>query len=168
MTRFLNRQTYSVVAAVIWAQLYWHNAHAPTFTAATNAAIFPGGPREGHVVWTTSSIKSNADGNGSSVQYSWLFGGWGLDQAGDFGRLNDLWRTDGITGWAQVGGAMTADPDGMYLRDNSVQLDELVEIYCFAPVTVRAANSRGPRGPVGPLCTPFRTPGILSGPSIAH
>jgi hypothetical protein len=27
---------------------------------------------------------------------------------------------------------------------------------------IRADNSRGPRGPAGPLCTPFRTPGTLS------
>ena len=34
--------------------------------------------------------------------------------------------------------------------------------------TIRADNSGGPGGPLGPLCTPLRTPGALSRPSIAH
>jgi hypothetical protein len=32
----------------------------------------------------------------------------------------------------------------------------------------RADNSRGPGGPMGPLCTPLKTPGALSRPSITH
>ena len=32
----------------------------------------------------------------------------------------------------------------------------------------RADNSRGPGVPMGPLCTPLRTPGTLSRPSITH
>jgi hypothetical protein len=35
-------------------------------------------------------------------------------------------------------------------------------------VLIRADNSRGPAGLVGPLCTPFRTLGALSRPSITH
>jgi dipeptidyl aminopeptidase/acylaminoacyl peptidase len=36
------------------------------------------------------------------------------------------------------------------------------------PVPLRADNSRGPGGPMGPLRTPLRTPGTLSRPSISH
>ena len=35
-------------------------------------------------------------------------------------------------------------------------------------VLIRADNSRGPGGPMGPLRTPLRTPGTLSRPSITH
>jgi hypothetical protein len=35
-------------------------------------------------------------------------------------------------------------------------------------VAVRADNSRGPGGPMGPLCTPLRNPGTLSRPGISH
>ena len=31
-----------------------------------------------------------------------------------------------------------------------------------------ADNSRGPGGPMGPLCTPVRAPVVLSRPSITH
>jgi hypothetical protein len=33
----------------------------------------------------------------------------------------------------------------------------LIIFLCYPAVSSRAANSRGPGGPTGPLCTPFRT-----------
>ena len=44
-----------------------------------DAANVPGA-REGYISWT--------DAGGDL----WLFGGWGLDSAGAWGDLNDLWR----------------------------------------------------------------------------
>jgi hypothetical protein len=48
------------------------------------------------------------------------------------------------------------------LTPKSTSPDEL------SRVLVRAANPRGPGGPMGPLCTPLRTPGTLPRPSITH
>ena len=45
---------------------------------------------------------------------------------------------------------------------NSGGIDDNPLTIPFA-VYIRAANSRGPGGPVRPLGTPFRTPGTLSG-----
>jgi hypothetical protein len=39
---------------------------------------------------------------------------------------------------------------------------------CTVEAPGRADNSRGPGGPMGPLCTPLRTPGTLSRPGITH
>lgn len=45
----------------------------------------------------------------------WLLGGYGLDQAGQSGELNDLWRFDPNAGqWTWMGGATTVDVGGVY------------------------------------------------------
>jgi len=45
----------------------------------------------------------------------WLFGGMGLDGAGSFGSLNDLWRFDPDTGtWTWMNGSSTKDHAGVY------------------------------------------------------
>ncbi len=43
----------------------------------------------------------------------WLFGGWGRDSEGNFGRLNDLWRFDGSM-WTWVSGSATINAAGGY------------------------------------------------------
>jgi len=45
----------------------------------------------------------------------WMFGGWGLDQAGLWGFLNDLWQLDPATGlWTWMNGSATRDRNGTY------------------------------------------------------
>ena len=60
----------------------------------------PGG-RYGSISW--------ADSNGNL----WLFGGAGIDSAGNGDLLNDLWKFDG-TNWTWVSGASTASQPGVY------------------------------------------------------
>jgi hypothetical protein len=43
----------------------------------------------------------------------WLFGGYGYDATGSFGRLNDLWRWDG-TYWTWMSGSDAIDQNGVY------------------------------------------------------
>ncbi len=59
------------------------------------------GARAGGVSWV------GADGQ------FWLFGGYGRDEAGAYGYLNDLWCFDG-TDWAWMGGSNLADAGGVY------------------------------------------------------
>ncbi len=61
------------------------------------------GARHDSVSWT------DTDGN------FWLFGGYGYDELGAIGWLNDLWRFN-ITSkeWAWISGAKTIDNDGVY------------------------------------------------------
>jgi len=49
------------------------------------------------------------DGSGNF----WLFGGFGLDSAGNLGNLNDLWKFDG-TNWTWVSGSDTDNQSGVY------------------------------------------------------
>ncbi|MGD2055534.1 MAG: hypothetical protein PVJ15_01915 [Gammaproteobacteria bacterium] len=66
------------------------------------AANIPGG-REGAVSW------SDAGDN------YWLFGGWGMDAAGDTGYLNDLWKFDVIAStWTWVAGSNLVNQPGIY------------------------------------------------------
>lgn len=44
----------------------------------------------------------------------WLFGGWGYDESGDGGNLNDLWRYDTAGSWTWMSGSDTVDQEGMY------------------------------------------------------
>jgi N-acetylneuraminic acid mutarotase len=61
------------------------------------------GARSGSVSWTDSA------GN------LWLFGGGGLDSAGNSGSLNDLWRYSPATGqWTWVSGSNTVNATGVY------------------------------------------------------
>jgi len=59
------------------------------------------GAREEAVSWT------DAKGN------FWLFGGYGVDSAGNQGDLNDLWKFDG-TNWTWVSGSNTGAQIGAY------------------------------------------------------
>jgi N-acetylneuraminic acid mutarotase len=69
-------------------------------TAASNNV--PGG-RYLATSWTDSSGKF------------WLFGGFGLDSAGNIGSLNDLWKFDPSAGtWTWVGGSKTRNASGVY------------------------------------------------------
>jgi len=43
----------------------------------------------------------------------WLFGGYGIDNAGNIGNLNDLWKFDGDN-WTWVSGDNTIDQSGVY------------------------------------------------------
>ena len=52
-----------------------------------------------------------ADGSGNI----WLFGGYGFDNAGTFGNLNDLWEYKPSTGqWTWVSGSNAANASGVY------------------------------------------------------
>ena len=52
-----------------------------------------------------------ADGSGNI----WLFGGYGFDNAGTFGNLNDLWEYKPSTGqWTWVSGSNAANVSGVY------------------------------------------------------
>jgi hypothetical protein len=53
----------------------------------------------------------------------------------------------------------------MYEKDRAI---ERSEASIGRVVKFRADNSRGPGGPMGPLCTPLKTPRALSRPSITH
>lgn len=61
------------------------------------------GARQGAVSWT--------DGAGQL----WMFGGYGLDGAGTYDALNDLWRYNPASGlWTWMGGSKTVDALGIY------------------------------------------------------
>jgi len=65
-----------------------------------DAANIPGG-RDTSISWIDSA------GN------LWLFGGYGLNGAGSVGRLNDLWRFDGVN-WTWISGSNTINQIGTY------------------------------------------------------
>ena len=66
------------------------------------AANVPGA-RENSVAWTDSAGDL------------WLFGGYGRDSTGKYGRLNDLWRYDPDTNqWTWMSGSKTRDQVGIY------------------------------------------------------
>ena len=60
------------------------------------------GARRGALSWT------DKDGN------FWLFGGYGVDEEGNKGRLNDLWQYIPNKGWAWMSGDETAERYGRY------------------------------------------------------
>jgi hypothetical protein len=61
------------------------------------------------------SASSWTDGSGNL----WLFGGYGLDSAGDSGELNDLWEYSPSTGhWAWMAGSSIVGSPGNYLPSN--------------------------------------------------
>ncbi len=72
-------------------------------TRGTAAAANVPGSRSGAVSWIDTS------GN------LWLFGGWGLDSAGHYGYLNDLWKFDptGVA-WTWISGSDTIGQAGVY------------------------------------------------------
>jgi len=66
-------------------------------------------PTDTTVPGARSDAVSWVDKNGNF----WLFGGYGLDSAGTFGILNDLWKFDGST-WTWVSGASFVSQPGVY------------------------------------------------------
>lgn len=67
--------------------------------SSTNAP----GARTNSVMW--------CDGDGNI----WLFGGWGVDVNGHFGRLNDMWRFNTTTKeWAFIKGSKYRNQNGTY------------------------------------------------------
>ena len=78
--------------------------HAGTYgTRGTAATANVPGSRSGAVSW----IDASGD--------LWLFGGWGLDSAGHYGYLNDLWKFDpaGLA-WTWIFGSDTTGQAGVY------------------------------------------------------
>jgi N-acetylneuraminic acid mutarotase len=70
-------------------------------TLGTAAARNIPGARSGAVQWTDQS------GN------IWLFGGWGVDSAGTWGLLNDIWKFTPVTNlWTWMGGSSTVPNNG--------------------------------------------------------
>ena len=76
-----------------------------------------------------------------------------------YGRAGRLTATNGGLG-----------PGQMFERDEMAALTppQVQHFMTEGYVVLRADNSRGPGGPLGPLCTLLRTPGTLSRPSITH
>ncbi len=73
-------------------------------------------------VYGTKGIASTSNKPGSrgyavswidSNNNLWLFGGWGYDNAGTGGYLNDLWKYDG-TNWTWISGNNIGDKVGIY------------------------------------------------------
>jgi len=61
------------------------------------------------------SARSNAVSWIDTVGNLWLFGGYGVDSAGNFGGLNDLWEFNPTTGiWTWVSGTNTKYNQGVY------------------------------------------------------
>lgn len=61
------------------------------------------GSRQGSVSVTDSS------------GFFWLFGGYGYDELGSLGQLNDLWRLDPLSGnWTWMNGSSTINREGIY------------------------------------------------------
>jgi hypothetical protein len=70
--------------------------------------------------------RASAAGNGPGARVSavswtdpagnfWLFGGYGYDQVGSIGNLNDLWEYDlGAGAWTWIGGSSSAASPGIY------------------------------------------------------
>jgi N-acetylneuraminic acid mutarotase len=75
--------------------------HGSYGTKGVAAASNVPGARDGSVSWIDSSNNL------------WLFGGDGLDSAGQYGNLNDLWKFDG-TNWTWVSGSNTGGQNGSY------------------------------------------------------
>ena len=84
-----------------------------------NASSSSAGPgrRYGHVAWP--------DGMGTGG--GWLLGGWGIDSAGNEGRLNDLWRTSDGASWGLVGGSTLVANDGLYDLSHETVVAEIIE-----------------------------------------
>ncbi|MHC4707362.1 MAG: Kelch repeat-containing protein [Planctomycetota bacterium] len=64
----------------------------------------------------TTNVPGARDSGGSGIDTGgdfWVFGGYGYDDNGDFGRLNDLWKFDG-TDWMWVAGPNTSNVIGVY------------------------------------------------------
>jgi N-acetylneuraminic acid mutarotase len=79
------------------------NAPGVYGTQATPAAANVPGARSAGATWV------DASGN------LWLFGGSGIDAAGNNGSLNDLWTySPGSGQWTWVGGANTVNAQGVY------------------------------------------------------
>ena len=63
----------------------------------------PGGRGNGLIIWV--------DGNGDF----WMFGGYGYDDFGAIGSLNDLWKYEALTNnWTWMKGSNTANPVASY------------------------------------------------------
>ncbi|NVL91340.1 MAG: hypothetical protein HWN69_10225, partial [Desulfobacterales bacterium] len=88
----------------VWTWMSGNNIRNQTGTngvkGVADAANVPGA-RTNSVSWT------DAAGN------FWLFGGLGLDNASNVGRLNDLWKFDGAS-WTWVSGNYSVETPGTY------------------------------------------------------
>ena len=82
----------------VWLSGSSSSGQSPVYTGAS---VYPGA-REWATLWT--------DANGDL----WLFGGNGPDEAGDIGRLNDLWKYDvDQNSWTWVRGSKTRNASGV-------------------------------------------------------
>ena len=97
--------------------------------APLNLSAAPG-PRYGHVAWP-------APGGGAG---GYVLGGWGLDGAGDEGRLADLWRRlPAGEAWQrrQPSAHALAGDGGLYDLADEVAVGKLTSALCQVSLTVR-------------------------------
>jgi N-acetylneuraminic acid mutarotase len=96
------------------------------FDAGTGVWTWINGSPSGYVtgVYGTQGVANGANAPGSRQQATawtdsagqlWLFGGYGLDAAGTYDALNDLWRYNSALGlWTWMGGSTIVDARGVY------------------------------------------------------
>jgi hypothetical protein len=96
------------------------------FDAGTGLWTWINGSPSGYVtgVYGTQGVAAGANAPGSRQQATgwtdsagglWLFGGYGLDSAGTYDALNDLWRYNAASGlWTWMGGSTIVDARGVY------------------------------------------------------
>jgi len=70
-------------------------------------------PGEYHFLFSVPGARSNSISWVDSTGDLWLFGGYGYDESGNEGDLNDLWQFDG-TYWAWMLGGHAANQPGYY------------------------------------------------------
>lgn len=86
----------------MWTWVSGSSTASPSGVYSTPGSNVPGG-RDSMSTWT--------DANGNF----WIFGGEGLDSAGNNGKLNDLWEFNPITDlWTWVSGSNTIGGAGVY------------------------------------------------------
>jgi hypothetical protein len=93
-----------------WDGTFWTWIHGPTSTdySAPNYGT-KGIPSPSNIPGQRHDAVSWVDNSGNL----WLFGGVGIDNSGNGGYLNDLWRWDG-TNWTWVSGDMSVGQAGIY------------------------------------------------------
>jgi hypothetical protein len=96
------------------------------FDGRTGLWTWINGSPSGYVtgVYGTQGVADGANAPGSRQQATawtdsagqlWLFGGYGLDAAGTYDALNDLWRYSFASGfWTWMGGSTIVDARGVY------------------------------------------------------
>jgi N-acetylneuraminic acid mutarotase len=87
-----------------------------TWVSGADIGVWQGGIYGTKGIASASNIPGSRRSAPGSVDNSgnfWLFGGYGIDSAGNGGYLNDIWKFDG-TNWTWIGGPDIVDQPGVY------------------------------------------------------